>query len=137
MLGKGVVGGGGGTKAPKPSFVSYVRPEVRGRRAGGAWGRGDPGEGRREPLPCRGECRGALPALVPGDGAARRAEAAGARWGLRAGQSGDPGAGRQVPERRARPLEAGGGARAEKGLRPGTPLGILARTWGCGHCWEG
>nr|XP_009447619.3 myotubularin-related protein 12 isoform X13 [Pan troglodytes] len=27
MLGKGVVGGGGGTKAPKPSFVSYVRPE--------------------------------------------------------------------------------------------------------------
>lgn len=128
MLGKGVVGGGGGTKAPKPSFVSYVRPEVRGRRAGGAWGRGDPGEGRREPLPCRGECRGALPALVPGDGAARRAEAAGARWGLRAGQSGDPGAGRQVPERRARPLEAGGGARAEKGLRPGTPLGILART---------
>uniref|UniRef100_A0A4X1THR1 Myotubularin-related protein 12 n=1 Tax=Sus scrofa TaxID=9823 RepID=A0A4X1THR1_PIG len=26
MLGK-VVGGGGGTKAPKPSFVSYVRPE--------------------------------------------------------------------------------------------------------------
>ncbi|KAB0348435.1 hypothetical protein FD754_013292 [Muntiacus muntjak] len=30
MLGKGVVGGGGGTKAPKPSFVSYVRPEVRG-----------------------------------------------------------------------------------------------------------
>ncbi|TKC43259.1 hypothetical protein EI555_004647, partial [Monodon monoceros] len=28
MLGKGVVGGGGGTKAPKPSFVSYVRPEV-------------------------------------------------------------------------------------------------------------
>uniref|UniRef100_A0A8C5K8Y4 Myotubularin-related protein 12 n=1 Tax=Jaculus jaculus TaxID=51337 RepID=A0A8C5K8Y4_JACJA len=29
MLGKGVVGGGGGTKAPKPSFVSYVRPEVK------------------------------------------------------------------------------------------------------------
>ncbi|PNJ66886.1 MTMR12 isoform 7 [Pongo abelii] len=28
MLGKGVVGGGGGTKGPKPSFVSYVRPEV-------------------------------------------------------------------------------------------------------------
>ncbi|XP_017446321.1 myotubularin-related protein 12 isoform X1 [Rattus norvegicus] len=27
MLGKGGVGGGGGTKAPKPSFVSYVRPE--------------------------------------------------------------------------------------------------------------
>uniref|UniRef100_A0A8C6E1S1 Myotubularin-related protein 12 n=1 Tax=Moschus moschiferus TaxID=68415 RepID=A0A8C6E1S1_MOSMO len=27
MLGKGVGGGGGGTKAPKPSFVSYVRPE--------------------------------------------------------------------------------------------------------------
>lgn len=27
MLGKGAVGGGGGTKAPKPSFVSYVRPE--------------------------------------------------------------------------------------------------------------
>ncbi|PNJ66884.1 MTMR12 isoform 3 [Pongo abelii] len=27
MLGKGVVGGGGGTKGPKPSFVSYVRPE--------------------------------------------------------------------------------------------------------------
>nr|KAF6355530.1 myotubularin related protein 12 [Myotis myotis] len=27
MLGKGVVGGGGGTRAPKPSFVSYVRPE--------------------------------------------------------------------------------------------------------------
>lgn len=27
MLGKGVVGGGGGTKTPKPSFVSYVRPE--------------------------------------------------------------------------------------------------------------
>ncbi|KAM4875859.1 myotubularin-related protein 12 isoform 3-T3 [Thomomys bottae] len=27
MLGKGVVGGGGGTKLPKPSFVSYVRPE--------------------------------------------------------------------------------------------------------------
>lgn len=27
MLGKGVVGGGGGTKALKPSFVSYVRPE--------------------------------------------------------------------------------------------------------------
>ncbi|XP_044772915.1 myotubularin-related protein 12 isoform X3 [Neomonachus schauinslandi] len=27
MLGKGVVGGGGGTKVPKPSFVSYVRPE--------------------------------------------------------------------------------------------------------------
>uniref|UniRef100_A0A2R8MY43 Myotubularin-related protein 12 n=1 Tax=Callithrix jacchus TaxID=9483 RepID=A0A2R8MY43_CALJA len=27
MLGKGVVGSGGGTKAPKPSFVSYVRPE--------------------------------------------------------------------------------------------------------------
>ncbi|KAM5264466.1 myotubularin-related protein 12 isoform 3-T3 [Ctenodactylus gundi] len=27
MLGKGVGGGSGGTKAPKPSFVSYVRPE--------------------------------------------------------------------------------------------------------------
>ncbi|XP_054976578.1 myotubularin-related protein 12 [Sorex araneus] len=27
MLSKGVGGGGGGTKAPKPSFVSYVRPE--------------------------------------------------------------------------------------------------------------
>ncbi|XP_040833370.1 myotubularin-related protein 12 isoform X5 [Ochotona curzoniae] len=27
MLGKGGVGGGGGTRAPKPSFVSYVRPE--------------------------------------------------------------------------------------------------------------
>ncbi|XP_054571319.1 myotubularin-related protein 12 isoform X2 [Eptesicus fuscus] len=27
MLGKGVVGGGGGPRAPKPSFVSYVRPE--------------------------------------------------------------------------------------------------------------
>uniref|UniRef100_A0A8C6S085 Myotubularin-related protein 12 n=1 Tax=Nannospalax galili TaxID=1026970 RepID=A0A8C6S085_NANGA len=27
MLGKAGVGGGGGTKAPKPSFVSYVRPE--------------------------------------------------------------------------------------------------------------
>lgn len=52
MLGKGVVGGGGGTKAPKPSFVSYVRPEVRGRRAGGASCWSGRGGGRREPLPC-------------------------------------------------------------------------------------
>lgn len=55
MLGKGVVGGGGGTKAPKPSFVSYVRPEVRGRRAGGAAGLSGGGEGRREPLARCGE----------------------------------------------------------------------------------
>lgn len=52
MLGKGVVGGGGGTKAPKPSFVSYVRPEVRGRRAGRASCWSGRGGGRREPLPC-------------------------------------------------------------------------------------
>lgn len=61
MLGKGGVGGGGGTKAPKPSFVSYVRPEVRVRRvsaaAGGAAG------------------AGALPARVPGG--AKRQDALG------------------------------------------------------------
>lgn len=52
MLGKGGVGGGGGTKAPKPSFVSYVRPEVRVRLASAAAG-GAAGAG-------------ALPARVPG-----------------------------------------------------------------------
>ena len=58
MLGKGVVGGGGGTKAPKPSFVSYVRPEVRGRRAGGASDWSGRGEGRLQPLTRRRKSRG-------------------------------------------------------------------------------
>lgn len=61
MLGKGGVGGGGGTKAPKPSFVSYVRPEVRVRRASAAAG-GTAGTG-------------ALPARVPGG--AKRQDALG------------------------------------------------------------
>lgn len=61
MLGKGGVGGGGGTKAPKPSFVSYVRPEVRVRRASAAAG-GAAGAG-------------ALPARVPGG--AKRQDALG------------------------------------------------------------
>lgn len=61
MLGKGGVGSGGGTKAPKPSFVSYVRPEVRLRRASAAAG-GVAGAG-------------ALPARVPGG--AKRQDALG------------------------------------------------------------
>lgn len=67
MLGKGGVGGGGGTKAPKPSFVSYVRPEVRERRASAAAG-GATGAG-------------ALPARVPGG--ARRQDALGPPGGPR------------------------------------------------------
>lgn len=83
MLGKGVVGGGGGTKAPKPSFVSYVRPEVRGRLAGGASGWNCRGEGRREPPPRCGKGRGRF-LCVCWRGAGRR-EALGGALGSRAG----------------------------------------------------
>lgn len=55
MLGKAVVGAGGGTKVLKPSFVSYVRPEVRGRRTGRASGLSGPGKGCLEPLPRCGD----------------------------------------------------------------------------------
>lgn len=100
MLGKGVVGGGGGTKAPKPSFVSYVRPEVSGCRAGGASGWSGRGKGRREPLPRCGEDAGASCPCARGEpGGVRPARA---RWGLPWARVGTPGAGRQVPERRAR-----------------------------------
>lgn len=69
MLGKGGVGGSGGTKAPKPSFVSYVRPEVRERPASAAAG------GAAGP--------GALPARVPGG--AKRRDALGPPGGPRPG----------------------------------------------------
>lgn len=90
MLGKGGVGGGGGTRAPKPSFVSYVRPEVRRRGAG--WGEGRLGE---PPAPPRGGPRG-VSCSGTGAGGALRGAASAARWGLPAG--------RQVPRGRARPV---------------------------------
>lgn len=124
MLGKGVVGGGGGTKAPKPSFVSYVRPEVRGRRAGGASGWSGRGEGCSDPLPRCGERgRRFLPVCWRGTGPG---EARRGAPGPPRGRSGDPrrgqaGAQAQGPACR-RPGE---GARAGKVLRPGTSLGTL------------
>lgn len=70
MLGKGGVGGGGGTKAPKPSFVSYVRPEVRVRRV------------RRRRVERPGQGR-----FLPGCRAGRSGRTL---WGLRAGRGPDP-----------------------------------------------
>lgn len=107
MLGKGVVGGGGGTKAPKPSFVSYVRPEVRGRRAGGASGWSCRGEGRREPPPRCGEGRGRFLCVCGKE--AGRGEALGGRVGISRGLRWGPPAraGRcpRVGPRRRRPDE--------------------------------
>lgn len=88
MLGKGVVGGGGGTKAPKPSFVSYVRPEVRGRRAGGASYWSGRGEGRLQPLTRRRKSRGRF---LPGcRREAERSEAPRGALGFPAGPAEDP-----------------------------------------------
>lgn len=134
MLGKGGVGGGGGTKAPKPSFVSYVRPEVRERRRASAVAGGAAGVG-------------ALPARVPG-GAERR-DALGPPGGPRPGPlrlavqvlgqgpgsryrayGREPESGRSCGPGRPRYPEG----RGEEGLRVGTPEGFLqqpAAWWVC------
>lgn len=100
MLGKGVVGGGCGTKAPKPSFVSYVRPEVSGCRAGGASVWSGRSKGPREPLPrCREGVGASCPRAAGEPGGVKPTRA---RWGLPWAGVGTRDAGRQVSERRAR-----------------------------------
>lgn len=120
MLGKGVVGGGSGTKAPKPSFVSYVRPEVRGHPAGGASGWSC--RGAAEPLPCRGR-------FLPVCGrAAGRGEALG-RAGASRGPVGDLRC-RQAGARARGPVRWPSGEGARAALT--TP-----KSWGSGYRWRG
>lgn len=128
MLGKGVVGGGGGTKAPKPSFVSYVRPEVRGRRAGGASYWSGRGEGRLQPLTRHRKSRGRF---LPGcRREAERSEAPRGALGFPAGPAEDPRRG-QAGARVQGPAcwRPGEGARAGKVLRPGTLLATVEGSW--------
>lgn len=133
MLGKGVVGGGGGTKAPKPSFVSYVRPEVRGCLAGGASGWSSWGEGCCDPFPREGGGR-FLPLCWRGTGPG---EARRGALGPPRGQSEDPRCG-QAGARAQGPAcwRPGEGAQAGKVLRLGHPW-VHWRSWGSGHRGKG
>ena len=97
---------GSGAKAAKPSFVSYISPEVRGRRVGAAGRQGWRGGGgsrgaaavpaarRVVPLPA--------PVLPPGFCAVRGAEASAAITCAGAGGTRRPAEGRALRRRTAR-----------------------------------